>query len=115
MTFSELALASAHEHGMVAMQVALPPLGVTIPTAVCWILWPLLSLTLAIAVHTTTPFFGTVELTVTVKVNTNVPVVAATGGTAFSASWAKAGALTPKAAAQSTANAKRGILIVGPP
>jgi hypothetical protein len=71
MTLSGLALASAYAYGMVAVQVALP-LGVTIPTAVCWILWWLLSLTLAIAVHATTPFFGTVELTVTVKVNTNL-------------------------------------------
>jgi hypothetical protein len=69
-------------------------------------------LTLAYAVHTTTPFFGTVELTVTVNVKTNLPVVAATAGAA-SASWAKAVALTKKATAQSTGNTKRRILIVG--
>src|SRR5271169_4215490 len=112
MTLSELAVASAHEYGMFTVQVALPPLGVTIPIACCWILWPLLSLTLAYAVHTTTPFFGTVELTVTVKVKTNLPVVATTAGTA-SVSWAKAGAQTTKTTAQSTGNPKRRILMLG--
>src|ERR1700733_2104756 len=97
---------------MFTVQVALPALGVTIAIACCWMLWPLLSLTLANAVHTTTPFFGTTELTVTAKVKTNLPVVAATAGTT-SASWAKAGAQTTKTTAQSNGNTKRRVFTVG--
>jgi hypothetical protein len=87
MTLSEVAVASAHEYGIEALQSHLPPLSVAIPVLFWRIVWPPDSFTEALALQTTTPFFGTAEDAVIVKLNTKAPVVGAAG--ANSAFWAQ--------------------------
>jgi hypothetical protein len=54
--------------------------------------WPELdSLTRALPRHEMTPFFGRVQVTVSVKVNTNLPVVGVVGGNTRAASWPRSG------------------------
>ena len=96
---SVLAVSTDHGYGSEALQSHLPPLRVAIPVAFWEMFWPDHSLTPTTALRTTTPFFGTVEDAVIVKLKTNVPVDGATAGR-YSALWAQSGAARPKMVAQ---------------